>query len=161
MSRARFERKFVNSAAWCPANGGAGDRTGLLTSPALCPPVTPTPPPGLDVAPRTRSHAACSPRAQHRARLCGSLRNMRVSDWAESQRPRPGAPGSARPVTLRSRERGDDRQRKQGDDRLREETGPGADRRSPPTPGALGLGRPAVSNRFLLRDLKTKLLNRI
>lgn len=82
---------------------------------------------------------------------------MRVSDWAESQRPRPGAPGSARPVMSRSRERGDDRQRKQGDDRLREETGPGADRRS----GALGLGRPAVSNRFLLRDLKTKLLNRI
>lgn len=86
---------------------------------------------------------------------------MRVSDWAESQCPRPGAPGSARPVMSRARERGDDRQRKQGDDRLREETGPGADRRSPPTPGALGLGRPAVSNHFLLRDLKTKLLNRI
>lgn len=69
-SRARFERKFVNSAAWCPANGGAGDRTGLLTSPALCPPVTPTPPPGLDVgAPNQEPRCLLAPRPAPRPAL--------------------------------------------------------------------------------------------
>lgn len=71
LSQARFERKFVNSAAWCPANGGAGDRTGLLTSPALCPPVTPTPPPGLDVgAPNQEPRCLLAPRPAPRPALC-------------------------------------------------------------------------------------------